>query len=832
MKGIIRGTAKRKIFIALLSLALFLSSVAVPVTYADASRDQKWKDDLNYLATNLPKLHKNLFFKLSKAEFEKDVKTLDESIPKLKDNQIIVEMMRLVAKVGDAHTGVYCGSFSYYPLTFYEYKEGLYLTQSSIENRSATGSKIVKVNGKTIDEVKKKVSEVFAFENPYEQKVNAPYYMIIPEVLEGLGLVKNIDKPTFTFVDEKGIEFDVTSKPSKEYVPLYGIPKLDTMREEDKPVTWQGKGRWYWFKYLEDKKTMFCQYNRCREDRGYPFSKFMEDLFAAMEKKPVEKFILDLSQNGGGSSIILEPLISKLAAMNEINQKDRLFVKVGRRTFSSAVLNSCSMRSRTKATFVGEPSGGKPNCYGELGGFKLPNHADVTVNYSKKYFRLVEGDPDAFYPDIPVEVTFKDYLDAKDAALEAIWAITPAPLPVKPKSRTERWTEDLDFLKTELPKNHANLFFKLKRGEFEEGIENLKKKLMVYKDSLIQCEIMKLLAKVGDPNTTIDIPLGRYPLSFFKFEDGIFLTCAPKGLEHALGLKLLKICGKPWQDAYSKVCQLIPCGNKNYMDCKFLEYITSPELLDFAKVAQSASSAKYTLVDDDGCEVEIEVEPTTEEIEFVKLPKDELPLFMQSKGNLWHEFIEESKTLYVQCLSFEQSEEKTFSDFAKQAMEITNRNDCEKLVVDLRRNHGGNVALFQPLFDAIKDSKKINSRGRLFVIVGRETLSSAVACALSFKEQTNAIIVGEPTGGGPNYFADVGNLVLPNSGFAIYYSKQFMKTVEKSDPETMYPDIIVPYYSIGMIFPYDPFLGACVDFPLPVSTHRVPFQLLTFNNLF
>jgi hypothetical protein len=44
---------------------------------------EEWRQDLKFLASELPRKHKNLFFQLSKNEFERQVRELDESIPTL-----------------------------------------------------------------------------------------------------------------------------------------------------------------------------------------------------------------------------------------------------------------------------------------------------------------------------------------------------------------------------------------------------------------------------------------------------------------------------------------------------------------------------------------------------------------------------------------------------------------------------------------------------------------------------------------------------------------------------------------------------------------------------
>ena len=39
------------------------------VAWADAARDARWIQDLDTLSTQLPRLHPNLFFKVSRADF-------------------------------------------------------------------------------------------------------------------------------------------------------------------------------------------------------------------------------------------------------------------------------------------------------------------------------------------------------------------------------------------------------------------------------------------------------------------------------------------------------------------------------------------------------------------------------------------------------------------------------------------------------------------------------------------------------------------------------------------------------------------------------------------
>ena len=68
---------------------------------------------------------------------------------------------------------------------------------------------------------------------------------------------------------------------------------------------------------------------------------------------------------------------------------------------------------------VGEPTGGKPNSYGEVRSFRLPN-SGLRVMYSTKYFQMLETDPPAVEPDITVELTAADRFGGHDPVLARI----------------------------------------------------------------------------------------------------------------------------------------------------------------------------------------------------------------------------------------------------------------------------------------------------------------------------------------------------------------------------------------------------------------------------
>ncbi len=116
---------------------------------------------------------------------------------------------------------------------------------------------------------------------------------------------------------------------------------------------------------------------------------FCKELFEYIDGHDIERVIIDLRFNGGGNSMVLEPVILGLTLREKINRKGHLFVLIGPRTFSSAMMNAWQLKTRTAALLVGRPTGQKPNSFGEMRNFKLSDEQfsghDVTIERVLEY---------------------------------------------------------------------------------------------------------------------------------------------------------------------------------------------------------------------------------------------------------------------------------------------------------------------------------------------------------------------------------------------------------------------------------------------------------------
>lgn len=102
-----------------------------------------------------------------------------------------------------------------------------------------------------------------------------------------------------------------------------------------------------------------------------------------------------------------------------------MFVVTSPTTFSAAEITAERLESFTNAMFVGQPTGGSPNAYGELRRLSLPN-SGITVRYSAYYY-MASSSTDlrpTIMPDLRAQLSWQDYLDGRDPAIESILQYT------------------------------------------------------------------------------------------------------------------------------------------------------------------------------------------------------------------------------------------------------------------------------------------------------------------------------------------------------------------------------------------------------------------------
>ena len=406
------------------------------VGLADVSkmtRDEGWRFDLALLAREVKRkgYAPGVARQFSKAEFDAAVGKLNGEIPKLTDSQILIELMKLMRKLGDGHTGILgrldnAEAALAVPLQFYLFKEGLFVIAADPQHKDLLGAQVLRFGDSTVTQVMKALDPLMSRDNDFWPNQVGPYRMRSLGLLNGLGLIPDARKVSLAIKDLQGKERVVTVAANGDFPNIWNdFPKswityAGTLGKP-LPLYLKNMAAAYWFEYLPENKVLYFQYNRVRNDGEESLAKFTERLFKFVAENEVDKLVIDMRWNNGGNTFLSQPLLYSLIRSDKINKRGKLFVIIGRRTFSAAQNTTTFFERHTNATFVGEPTGSSPNFIGEETIFTLP-YSKVLANVSDLYWQSAWPMDYRTWiaPHIYAPPTFAAFSASRDPALEAI----------------------------------------------------------------------------------------------------------------------------------------------------------------------------------------------------------------------------------------------------------------------------------------------------------------------------------------------------------------------------------------------------------------------------
>ena len=418
---------QRKLLLFLLILCMCIGVCTTPEACAGRELSSgEWTEDLDFLARKLPEVHLNLFFKLPRKDFEEQVRQISDSIPSMTDLEICIAFKKLIASIGDGHTGIdgLINNGVRYPFLFRLFSDGVYVVAAGEKYRSAIGARLTGIGDHNIKNVRRKLRTLIPLENKYSEYLHLTELLSSADVLYGLHILTEENVGTFHFKkNKKKFTFSAHAYPDDQQEdPLITI--VDTFKDNDIeiPLYQSNVTKCYWFRYLSKSRTLYIQYNRCKEMQSLSFAEFTKQIMAVDDENPVDNVIMDMRHNYGGYSRVIDPLYAALKKRPVLMNRARLYVLISPFTYSSGFMNSTEMlyiKGWKSAKLVGEPSAQKPNSYGDIRNFKLPN-SDLTVYYSTQYYNRFSGDRDFFKPNIPVKMTSHDFFSGRDPVMERL----------------------------------------------------------------------------------------------------------------------------------------------------------------------------------------------------------------------------------------------------------------------------------------------------------------------------------------------------------------------------------------------------------------------------
>ena len=410
-------------FIPILLFLFFL-----PKLNAQPGETIDWEYEIDLLARELSARHPDLFFKKDSAWYYQSMNRVASETPGKSLFQVSVRLQQVLADMGDPQTLInyhfLVEKSRILPLDCYWFEEGIYFLETDRAYEALLGKKLTAINQVPIEVVIDSFSTLLVRENPMILKNQIPRMLTWFQLLEYFGFA-NGSQLTICVEDSSG-------KALNQLIHLpVELGEMVSVHPASMPLGWQDQKSFFWAQYFENDELYYIQYNRCwsreaEEDYGSGASalfmpslkEFEKQVYPELKKKEIKKLVFDIRFNKGGYAAQGTEFIRKI---NKSLPRDHgeIYVLVGRATNAAAIINVVDFLKSADVVLVGENTSGKPNYFGEVNRFVLPE-SRLIVSHPTRYFSLLEEDPPAIIPDLETPLGFEAYCQGIDPAMELI----------------------------------------------------------------------------------------------------------------------------------------------------------------------------------------------------------------------------------------------------------------------------------------------------------------------------------------------------------------------------------------------------------------------------
>ncbi|MBX7247954.1 MAG: hypothetical protein K1X35_02770 [Caulobacteraceae bacterium] len=294
------------------------------------------------------------------------------------------------------------------------FDDGLYVVKARDSALPLLGGRLLAVNGTPDQEAMRRVAELWPGNNPAWGHVWGPRLL---ESAGGLQAVDLASDPAQTVQVEAEVEGRRVSA-SVRYAKDAGEGLRAASRTPSEREGWTAAfGRGNYVKPLPRSKAIYVSIDDMADLDGMTFADLTRELFAVMQRPGFERIILDLSRNGGGDNYLGEPLRKGLER-SRFNRPGGLYVIVSPSTFSAAQNLTNRIERETYALFIGGPTGGAPNHYGDARPLRGEATGVTAIVSSLAWFDGYPQDERPWVlPDLPVPDTFDAWRSGRDLAI-------------------------------------------------------------------------------------------------------------------------------------------------------------------------------------------------------------------------------------------------------------------------------------------------------------------------------------------------------------------------------------------------------------------------------
>jgi hypothetical protein len=318
----------------------------------------------------------------------------------------------------------------------------LRIIRASAEQSHLLGCEVVRIAGVPALRAKQMVAALYAGSNGGRDYMST-YTLTSPEILYGANIARSMESIRWDLncnreavsADFKPLPLKRSTAPVESWWDLAPgapptLPGGEGMTFAVMPIYLRHPDRAYWFQFLPDVRALYFQYNRAASDEQHPLAQFEEELLRAMTDHPRAALIVDLRFNTGGDGNIGKQMMRLIQG---VSTSRKVYVIIGRTTFSAGLFHAVQWKHWGKAIFVGEEPGDELEFFAEGGNILLPN-SRLTIHFANArhcYSAASQTPPTECFNELrvdplkmalPASNNFEQYRSGRDAAFDTILA--------------------------------------------------------------------------------------------------------------------------------------------------------------------------------------------------------------------------------------------------------------------------------------------------------------------------------------------------------------------------------------------------------------------------
>lgn len=400
---------------------------------------QEMTEDLDYLVKTIEEVHPSLMEGWSTEQQKVIADRYKQIQTPLTKDEFYFSVNQIASLVHDAHTSVspLNSNTEALPLSVYWTQEGLVVLNSTLDLKR--GDLLVKLGELTPEELLTKLTQVVPAENEYWVKTSGILMLSNRAFLNYLDLIENG-------------KVSVTVEREGELVRL-NVP-LITPKYQKLQSPYDTGYKDYSYTFNEQLSLGILRINTCLVNQDYLNT--LESFFFEVSSRQIKHVALDLRNNSGGDSRVIDELIRYIEGVRKYDSysglvrysiqaaeqrgesqtsgysysdsaqieienpatpsfSGDLYALTSPLTFSSGNWFAVIIQDNQLGKIVGEPTGNQPSSYGDILSFSLP-HSEFQFKRPNREL----DDQTTLMPDITTYTTRQDIIEGRDSQISKL----------------------------------------------------------------------------------------------------------------------------------------------------------------------------------------------------------------------------------------------------------------------------------------------------------------------------------------------------------------------------------------------------------------------------